>query len=44
MYGRCIPETHAAVISHLRHSTAHNGYTRDDVSFNWLPFDHVVPM
>lgn len=41
---KCIPETHAAVISHIRHSIAHCHYAENDVTFNWLPFDHVVPM
>ena len=41
---KCIPERHAAVISHIRHSVAHCGYTAADVTLNWLPFDHVVPM
>ena len=41
---KCIPEQHGAVISHIRHSAAHCSYSRDDVTLNWLPFDHVVPM
>ena len=41
---KCIPERHCAVISHLRHSIVHCGYSEADVSCNWLPFDHVVPM
>jgi non-ribosomal peptide synthetase component E (peptide arylation enzyme) len=39
---KCIPERHCAVISHIRHSAQHCGYGEDDVSVNWLPFDHVV--
>ena len=39
-----IPERHYAVISHVRHSAAHCAYASDDVTLNWLPFDHVVPM
>ena len=39
-----IPERHCAVISHVRHSAAHCAYASDDVTLNWLPFDHVVPM
>ena len=41
---KCIPERHCAIISHLRHSIAHCGYTSDDTTMNWLPFDHVVPI
>ena len=41
---KVIPERHGAVISHIRHSAVHCGYTRSDVTLNWLPFDHVVPM
>ncbi|XRB25333.1 polyketide synthase PksJ [Pseudoscourfieldia marina] len=41
---KVIPERHAAVVSHIRHSAQHCGYTSSDVTLNWLPFDHVVPM
>jgi acyl-CoA synthetase (AMP-forming)/AMP-acid ligase II len=41
---KAIPETHRAVISHIRHSVADCGYRSSDVTLNWLPFDHVVPM
>ena len=41
---KCIPETHAAIISHIKHSIVHVGYTDRDRTLNWLPFDHVVPM
>ena len=41
---KCIPETHAAIISHIQQSTVDVGYTPDDRTLNWLPFDHVVPM
>ena len=41
---KCIPERHCAVISHIRHSTVHCDYRPEDVTLNWLPFDHVVPM
>lgn len=41
---KCIPERHAAIISHIRHSAQDNGYTSEGVTLNWLPFDHVVPM
>ena len=41
---KCIPERHGAVVSHIRHSAHHCGYSADDVTLNWLPFDHVVPI
>ena len=41
---KCIPERHSAIISHIRHSAEHCGYLPSDVTMNWLPFDHVVPM
>ena len=41
---KCIPERHSAVVSHIRHSAQHCSYRSSDVTLNWLPFDHVVPM
>jgi iturin family lipopeptide synthetase A len=41
---KCIPERHSAIISHIRHSIVHCEYRPEDVTLNWLPFDHVVPM
>jgi amino acid adenylation domain-containing protein len=41
---KCIQETHRAVIRHIHGSQQHNGYRSDDVSLNWLPLDHVVPI
>jgi acyl-CoA synthetase (AMP-forming)/AMP-acid ligase II/acyl carrier protein len=41
---KCIQETHRGVISHIRSSSTFNGYTCDDVTLNWLPVDHVVPL
>ena len=32
------------MIAHIRHSAQDCGYTQEDVSLNWLPFDHVVPL
>lgn len=41
---KCIQETHRGVISHIHASQQFNGYTADDVTLNWLPVDHVVPI
>jgi acyl-CoA synthetase (AMP-forming)/AMP-acid ligase II len=41
---KCIQETHAGIISHIHGSAQFLGYTSDDVSLNWLPVDHVVPI
>ncbi len=41
---KCIQEKHTAVIRHIHHSTAHCGYSKEDVTVNWLPTDHVVPI
>ncbi len=41
---KCIQETHRAIIAHIHSSTAFNGYSSDDVTLNWLPMDHVVPI
>ena len=38
---KIIPERHAAIISHIRHSIVHCSYRPTDVTLNWLPFDHV---
>ncbi|EOD08800.1 hypothetical protein EMIHUDRAFT_57768, partial [Emiliania huxleyi CCMP1516] len=42
---KVIPETHAAVIHHIR-STAQGcaALPGEETSLNWLPFDHVVPI
>ncbi|HEU5378166.1 MAG TPA: SDR family NAD(P)-dependent oxidoreductase [Ktedonobacteraceae bacterium] len=41
---KCIQETHRAIIAHIHGSAQFNGYTSDDVTLNWLPMDHVVPI
>lgn len=41
---KCIQETHKSVIAHIHLSQQFNCYTSNDVSLNWLPFDHVVPI
>ncbi|MEO1088918.1 MAG: AMP-binding protein, partial [Acidobacteriota bacterium] len=41
---KCIQETHRGIIHHIHGSAQFNSYSADDVTFNWLPMDHVVPM
>src|SRR5690606_37130958 len=41
---KAIQETHGAIIAHIHGSSQFNGYTSEDVSLNWLPMDHVVPI
>ncbi len=41
---KCIQETHRGIIHHIHGARQFNGYTSSDVSLNWLPVDHVVPI
>lgn len=41
---KCIAITHTGVIHHVHAAVAASGLSGDDVSLNWLPLDHVVPM
>lgn len=41
---KCIQETHQGIICHIHASQQFNGYCSDDISLNWLPMDHVVPV
>ncbi|HLL52073.1 MAG TPA: SDR family oxidoreductase, partial [Myxococcaceae bacterium] len=41
---KCIQETHRGIIHHIHGSARFNGYTSEDVTLNWLPMDHVVPI
>lgn len=41
---KCIQETHQGIIAHIQGSQQNNGYSSDNVSLNWLPMDHVVPI
>lgn len=41
---KCIQETHCGVIRHVHAAARHNGYADDDITLNWLPVDHVVPI
>jgi acyl-CoA synthetase (AMP-forming)/AMP-acid ligase II/acyl carrier protein len=41
---KCIQERHGSIVRHVHAAAQFNGYTSDDVSLNWLPVDHVVPI
>lgn len=41
---KCIQETHQGIIAHIHGSAQSIGYCSKDVTFNWLPVDHVVPI
>lgn len=41
---KCIQETHQGIITHIHAAKQFNGYQTEDVSLNWLPMDHVVPV
>ncbi|MFO0759933.1 MAG: AMP-binding protein [Byssovorax sp.] len=41
---KCIQERHGSIVRHIHAAAQFNGYTSDDVSLNWLPVDHVVPI
>lgn len=41
---KCIQETHQSILAHIHSSQQNNGYKRDDITVNWLPMDHVVPL
>jgi acyl-CoA synthetase (AMP-forming)/AMP-acid ligase II len=41
---KCIQETHRGIIHHIHGSAQFNGYKAENVTLNWLPVDHVVPI
>jgi acyl-CoA synthetase (AMP-forming)/AMP-acid ligase II/NADP-dependent 3-hydroxy acid dehydrogenase YdfG len=41
---KCIQITHRGVVHHIHGSQQHLGLSSDDVTLNWLPMDHVVPL
>lgn len=41
---KCIQETHQGIIAHIHGSAQSIGYCSKDITFNWLPVDHVVPI
>ncbi|HVL01670.1 MAG TPA: condensation domain-containing protein, partial [Dongiaceae bacterium] len=41
---KAIQITHRGILHHIASSAIHNHYSNDDISLNWLPFDHVVPI
>src|SRR5690606_9783603 len=41
---KCIQEAHRGIIAHIHGAQQFNGYEAADVTLNWLPVDHVVPI
>ncbi len=41
---KCIQETHQGIVTHIHAAQQFNGYQTEDISLNWLPVDHVVPI
>ncbi|MFB2879416.1 SDR family NAD(P)-dependent oxidoreductase [Floridanema aerugineum] len=41
---KVVQETHRGIITHIHAAQQFNGYRSSDVSLNWLPLDHVVPL
>lgn len=41
---KAIQITHHGVLHHVAASAEFNHYSSNDISLNWLPFDHVVPI
>jgi len=41
---KCIRESHRGLLAHVHGSRAANAYGSNDVTLNWLPYDHVVPL
>lgn len=41
---KCIQITHGGVVNHIHGSQQHLGLSSEDVTLNWLPMDHVVPL
>ncbi|MDJ0836204.1 MAG: SDR family oxidoreductase [Acidobacteriota bacterium] len=41
---KCIRETHHGIIHHIWGSKQFCDYSEDDITLNWLPMDHVVPI
>ncbi|WP_016951654.1 SDR family NAD(P)-dependent oxidoreductase [Anabaena sp. PCC 7108] len=41
---KVVPETHRGIITHIHAAQQFNGYQPFDISLNWLPLDHVVPL
>lgn len=41
---KVVQETHRGIITHIHAAQQFNGYQPFDISLNWLPLDHVVPL
>lgn len=40
---KMIPQTHTAIMAHVRAAIQRFGYRAEDTTLNWLSMDHVVP-
>ncbi len=43
-HSKCIDERHESLLAYMALSTHARGYSAEDHSLNWLPFDHIVPL
>lgn len=41
---KCIIETNTNIIAHIHASKENNQYLSNEITLNWLPLDHVVPI
>lgn len=41
---KCIQITHRGIVQHIHGAREFNSYAAENVSLNWLPMDHVVPI
>jgi acyl-CoA synthetase (AMP-forming)/AMP-acid ligase II len=41
---KCIQETHRGIVAHIHGIQQHNGHNSQDITLNWLPLDHVLPI
>ncbi|MFB2979501.1 SDR family NAD(P)-dependent oxidoreductase [Microseira sp. BLCC-F43] len=41
---KLIQETHKGIVTHIHAVQQFNGYSSENISLNWLPVDHVVPL
>ncbi|AFZ28231.1 acyl-CoA synthetase (AMP-forming)/AMP-acid ligase II (plasmid) [Cylindrospermum stagnale PCC 7417] len=41
---KCVQQSHENIISHIHASQQFNGYESENITLNWLPVDHVVPL
>lgn len=41
---KAIQMTHQGILHHIEAARLHNEYDDGDITLNWLPYDHVVPL